>query len=149
MAGLFATINTGAAIGTTAGRKTILQISAPADKGLRVSRVSVSCNSSGSVASANNKGIVDIERATTLGSGGTDITSAIRKIGGHTGNPTATAREDLATPSSGQMLAREAVAHNGGYTFPEEFILNPGETLSISATFALATAMIARARWEE
>lgn len=132
-------------VGTgSATTKTILQITAPANTGLRVTRASISFDGTSPTAA---KALVELVKGATGGTG-TNLTTL--KLQGHTGSVQATAKENFTVePTGGSVAFTEQVHTQSGYTAPEEIILNPGETLAFRTNVAAAVNARARFRYEE
>ena len=133
-------------IGTgSATTKTLLQITAPANTGIRVTRVSVSFDGTSPTA---GKAYCELVRGATSGTG-TSLTPV--KLHGHTGSVQSTAKENFTSEPSGGSSAglAELVHTQAGYTSPEDILLNPGETLSVRTNVPAAVNARVRMRWEE
>lgn len=144
MAGLEATAvaTSGNSTGSS-GAKTILQISAPANQGVRVKRVSVSFEGTSPTA---GKIKVEVLKGATGGTG-TNLTT--QKKHGHGGSVQTTAKENFSgEPTGGTVLFTESVHPQGGYTAPEEFLI-VNETLGIRVTAPAAVNYNARIVFEE
>ncbi|MFN7019891.1 MAG: hypothetical protein ACK4WH_01010 [Phycisphaerales bacterium] len=142
MAGLHAAA-VAATVSTGTSAKTLLRITAPANQGVRVNRLSISFAGTSPTA---GKIKVDLIKGNT---GGTSSSLTPQKIHGHAGAVQATAREAFsAEGSGGTVIATESVHPQGGYTFPEEILLL-NESLDIRVTAPAAVNAEVRARWEE
>lgn len=144
MSALICTANS-SSVGTgSATTKTILQITAPASTGIRVTRASISFDGTSPTA---GKALVELVKGATSGTG-TNLTPL--KVHGHTGSVQSTAKENFSgEPSGGSVAFSELVHTQSGYTAPEEIVLNPGETLAFRTNVPAAVNARARFRWEE
>ena len=144
MAGLEATAvaTSGNSTGTSA--KTILQIIAPANQGVRVKRLSVSFEG---VSPTAGKIKVEVLKGAT---GGTATNLTVQKKHGHGGSVQTTAKENFTAEPGGSpvILFTESVHPQGGYTAPEEFLI-VNETLGIRVTAPAGVNYNARIVFEE
>jgi hypothetical protein len=118
--------------------KTILQVIAPANKGLRITRVGVTFAGTSSTAA---RAQVHGARSSTNGTG-TSVNP--QKLGGHTGSVTATANETLTvepTVTAGTELFRQLVPPTNGVILPVDIVLNPGEAFNLRTIAASLTAI--------
>jgi hypothetical protein len=143
MAGNFGTLSS-SSINTGTVVKTLVQLIAPANQGVRVGRLSVSFGGTSPTAS---KALVEVVKGAT---GGTSSALTLQKSHGIASGIQATAKENFTVePSGGTVLAAEEVHPQSGITFNEEWLLSGGENISVRVTLAAGVTSHARMRFEE
>lgn len=136
MAGLNATVSTSSAIalGDATNFRTVLQVVAPSNKGLKIKGFGVTFDGTSSTGA---RARVAAGRSTTNGSSSNSVTP--QKQSGHTGTPTAAAYQGAfgtqPTISAGsEMGVMNVPPTNGVDRRLENFILNPGEAFNVLAS---------------
>lgn len=135
-------------INTTTSRRCILTYTAPSGAGVKVKRASMSFNGT---SPTGPKVKVEVVKGV---SGGTavQVVPAGQKgrVDGTSGSMAGTASEDYSSnPTGGTQIFAEQVHPQAGYTSPEEFYLDPSETVALFATCATAVTANARFKLEE
>lgn len=143
MAGLQAVASNrgGVALTDAVNPKTVLQVVAPSNKGIRITRFAVLFDGTSSTAA---RPVVSCARTSTNGTG-TSLNP--QKTKGHTGAVTATAFENFTeepTVAAGSSMYRQPVPPTAGVSVPVDIQLNPGEAFNVrvAANGINATAFI-------
>lgn len=133
MAGLNATVCTASAVAQSDATnfKTVLQVVAPSNKGLKIKGFGVTFDGTSSTAA---RARVGFGRSSTNGSGGTSVSP--QKQSGHTGSVTATANQGSfstqPTISAGsEMGIMNVPPTNGVDRRLDNFLLNPSEAFNV------------------
>lgn len=117
----------------------LLQIKAPADKGVRVRRFGVSFTGTNSAAA---RAKFDLMRTTSGGTHGAGSAVTPQKVSGHSGALTATGYENAGggtEPSGGAVVRPANMAPTGPFEAPLDVVLAPGESLTIRTIAASMT----------
>jgi len=144
MAGLFGGVSNSSGNNTGTSAKTILQYTAPANGGAKLTRFSVGLKG---IDPAGQQGIFELVKGASSGTG-TSVT--VQKSHGHTGSIQGTAKEEFsAEPTGGTVLYRDTIHPQGKVNIPRDIILNPGETLGIRVTMPASVGYGATMNVEE
>jgi len=151
MAGLRYSFQSGE-IATGVARRTMLQVTAPANQRIKVKEWSISYDG---VVQTNPGIFVEIERQTSAGLGGDVITG--KKLDDDIAETVQSTGLELidgtTAPTPGDVLMSEQVHPQGGYTwraaFGEEIIVKGGERLGIIVTASVDVNAVVRMICEE
>lgn len=143
MARLFATASIDN-VALSASAKTLIRVAAPSTHGIVVSRLDYTFNGTDAAAA---KVLVEFVKGSTSGTA-TSLTPAKRH--GHTGSVAATAQHSFSgEPTGGTVMRHYYVSPAGGSITPDEFVLNPNETLGIRVTGGNGSSAAISIAWEE
>lgn len=120
--------------------QTVLQIKAPGDKGLKITRLGCSFTGTNSAAARAKFDLMRVASGGTHGSG-TGVTP--QKTKGHSGALTATGYENAGggtQPSGGTVVRPTNMAPTGPFEAPLDIVLAPGESLNLRTISASMTA---------